>query len=813
MHATILRRLAALDATPWRFGLILVVALTVFAPTGEARQAGRDAIQVLASYHRGSPWSDELVDRITDAAEWVEWQGGVNVDYLDARRLDESAAFELHQRRLAGREAVQPASRLLLIDDAALRFYLTHTELLGNPERVVAIGINDPALHERATARGIKLILTQAVAEQSLDFLTELFGAPLPVLVLGDRTDSGEHLTREFLASLEAAPGAHLAQVLWDWKPTDVVSALPALPSGTRVYLVEGQTTGAADLRPEARQWLDDLSGQGVKAFCHLPYQVRLGCAGGAILDTRRLARLAVETLISPAFEGLPAVRDVSAVRRMLHASFYSQVPDGLREELEWLEVEGVMASADSQMSRLTWGGVALTAVLLVLLLAAGMSRRRARRAHHRLAVDLATGLPTRQVLEAEFDELRFEGDGWLFALMSPGLRDYRQHVGLPAAQALFREQLRLLHTHLPKECRLYANADLGVLGHLPATYGEKGEVVVDRFMARLAQAPTGHAGHRIGWYASLLRLSGLEADFAQCRAALDDGLFRLERQGWRQPVIRVAPMEREEATRFRQLSEALETLIDQPDAQWRLVVQPKVSPLTGELRGAEVLLRWRHPELGDIAPLEFLPIVEILGMASRLDHWVMTRSLDWLAHHRERLPKLTHLAINVNLATLSEVAFQGQLVERLSALCLTPDMIELEITEHADFHDLDAIEGVMTPLRDQGVRLALDDFGTGHTAFRLLQRLPFMAVKMDRSLLLAAGERTQAQEAYAAMVHFAEQLGLSVVAEGVESDEQAEWLAGLGIGEVQGFRYARPMELDDFLAVYGVADAPTSFR
>ncbi|WP_163578041.1 EAL domain-containing protein [Halomonas faecis] len=809
MHATILRRRAALDAMRWCLGPLLMVALMLLATTAQARQPERDAIQVLASYHRGSPWSDELVDRITEAADWLEWQGGVNVDYLDARRLDESAAFELHRRRLAGREAVRPASRLLLIDDAALRFYLTHTELLGNPERVVAIGINDPALHERATARGIKLILTHAVAEQSLDFLTELFGAPLPLLVLGDGTDSGEHLTREFLASLEAAPDAHLAQVLWDWKPTDVVSALPALPAGTRVYLVEGQTTGAADLRPEARQWLDDLSGQGVKAFCHLPYQVRLGCAGGAILDTRRLARLAVETLISPAFEGLPAVRDVSAVRRMLHASFYSQVPDALREELEWLEVEGVMASADSQMSRLTWGGVALTAVLLVLLLAAGMSRRRARRAHHRLAVDLATGLPTRQVLEAEFDELRCEGDGWLFALMSPGLRDYRQHVGLPGAQALFREQLPALRESL-RECRLYVNADLGVIGFLSADQGDSGEVMMDRCMARLSQAP---AGHRIGWYASLLRLSGRVADFAQCRAALDDGLFRLERQGWRQPVIRVAPMEREEATRFRQLSEALETLIDRPDAQWRLVVQPKVSPLTGELRGAEVLLRWRHPELGDIAPLEFLPIVEILGMASRLDHWVMSRSLDWLAHHRERLPKLTHLAINVNLATLSEVAFQDRLMERLSALSLPPEVIELEITEHADFHDLDAIEGVMTPLRDQGVRLALDDFGTGHTAFRLLQRLPFMAVKMDRSLLLAAGERTQAQEAYAAMVHFAEQLGLSVVAEGVESDDQAEWLAELGIGEVQGFRYARPMELDDFLAVYGAADASVPCR
>jgi len=430
------------------------------------------------------------------------------------------------------------------------------------------------------------------------------------------------------------------------------------------------------------------------------------------------------------------------------------------------------------------------------------LSRRRARRAQRRLAIDPASGLPTRQMLESEFVGLcRRHSGGWLFALVSPGLRDYRRHVGLPSAQALFREQLTTLRSLLPSTRRLYLNADLGVIGFLPPPRTGQAETLLDEVLTSLGHA-TGESGvRRLAWYASLLRMPGTEADFPQCRAALDDGLFRLERQGWRQPLIRVEPVDRERATRFRQLSDAIERIVEAPEREWRIVLQPKVAPSDGRLRGAEVLLRWRHPQLGELSPAEFLPVAEILGFSSLVDHWVMEQSLDWLANARSRLPELEHLAINVNLATLAEDAFRERLLERLDRLGLPASMIELEITEHADFSDLEAVTTHMNDLRRHGIRLALDDFGTGHTSFQLLQRLPFSVIKMDRSLLLAADRHTRAREAYGAMVQFARHLGLAVVAEGVEDAEQADWLLTLGIDEVQGFLFSRPLEPATLLA------------
>jgi len=788
-------------------GTWLMLALAAWAPGLAAQdRAYSESIQVLASYHRGSPWSDELVDRISEAVERLEWPDGMHVDYLDARRLDESTAFEIERRRLAGREAVDPASRLLLIDDAALRFYLRHAELLGNPPRVVAIGINDPELRQRAVAKGVKVIVTTAVERQSLAFLKTLFGEPLPLLVLGDTTGSGQHLTQTFLNSVKTVPGVTATRLLRDWTPEKVLATLSRLPNDTRVYLIEGQTTGAADLAPQARHWLEHLADRGVRVFCHLPYQVRLGCAGGALLDTRRLGGLAVESLISPAFTSLPSIQEVGAGRHALHATFYRRLPETRREEVEWLGVKGSLATADSRILRLFWGGILVTGVLLSGLLLLWLSRRRARQAQGRLAIDPASGLPTRQVLESEFETLcDREAGGWLFALLSPGLRDYRRHAGLPAAQAVFREQLGILRAQLPGDARLYLNADLGVIGRLPSRDGDDGDTAFDRFIARLGHNQDQAGPRRLAWYGSLLRWSGSETDFAQCQAALDDGLFRLERQGWRQPVIRVEPMERRRATRFRQLSEAIERVIAHPEPEWRLVIQPKVSPHDGRLRGAEVLLRWYHPTLGEIPPVEFLPTVEILDHSWALDHWVMTHSLAWLASVRDALPELEHLSINVNLATLSTTRFREALMEQLQAQGLSPGMVELEITEHADFSDLDTLEHHMSDLRRQGVRLALDDFGTGHTAFRLLQRLPFTVIKMDRSLLLAADQHRQGRDAYAAMVQFAGQLGMKVVAEGVEERAQANWLGALGVDEVQGFLFARPMELDAMLDAYGV--------
>ncbi|RUA22701.1 hypothetical protein DSL92_04190 [Billgrantia gudaonensis] len=239
--------------------------------------------------------------------------------------------------------------------------------------------------------------------------------------MLGDGTDGGEHPD----ADSWPAWRRHEHRTRCCGIETHRRGGTTPLPPG-RVYLVVLGRPDHWSRRSASRHgngWMISLAR--VKAFCHLPYQVRLGCAGGAILDLA-IARLAVETLISPAFRGeLPAVRDVSAVR-LCCMRVSIQVPDALRES--WVARSGRCDGKRRQPDVTADLGVCAHCRLLVLLLAAGMSRRRARRAHHRLAVDLATRLANAPGALRKFDELR-----WGTAVCADvGLRDYRQHVGLP---------------------------------------------------------------------------------------------------------------------------------------------------------------------------------------------------------------------------------------------------------------------------------------------------------------------------------------------------------------------------------------------
>ncbi|WP_176817134.1 EAL domain-containing protein [Franzmannia pantelleriensis] len=756
---------------------------------------------MLASYHQGNPWTDDLVEQIGAAVERLDDDASLSVDYLDARRIDEDQAFALHRARLAGREAVPPADHLILLDDAALRFYLDSPEVLGNPRRVVAAGINDPALWGPASFLGVRLVTTRPVERRSLGFLAELFDTPFPLLVLGDRTSVGRNLTESMLEAIDSEERVALHEVLWEWDPERVVEAYRAAPSGTRVYLVEGQTMGASDIDAERRAWLNQLEAQGIATFCHLPYQIALGCAGGAVLDIERVAQLVVDTLLSHAHDQLPMIQEVGSHRYLLDAR-WRELATG-RDDIEWLNVERYISERSSLSRQMQWLAIALSVLLMSSLSVLAWLRWRMLRQRQRLLVDRRTGLHTRQALEAAAmaKPERVFG-GWLFLLKAPQLQDFRQRLGHEAAWSLMREQLLLIRPRLPEAWQLYINPDLTLVGHVGGDAAGNPEAQLDALLATLA-AGDGEQ-RRLEWYGCLVMCQPRLKNLPSYLAALEDGMHQLAKEGWRQPLKRVAPYDESRGSRYRELSDALREVFDANTEQFYLLIQPQLDTRDGRLVGGELLIRWRHPRLGEVMPNEFLPIIDALGLNAALDRWVMEHGLAWWGAQRERLPDGIVLAINITLSTLGRDDFLEQLGNAIEAQGVEASLIELEITEHAIFHDLGDIERAMARLRRLGVRLALDDFGTGHTAFQLLQRLPLTSVKLDRELLQAAGQHGRALDAYSALVGFCQTLRLGIVAEGVETQEEAQWLMSLGIEVVQGYYFARPMPLDTFLECYG---------
>lgn len=234
-------------------------------------------------------------------------------------------------------------------------------------------------------------------------------------------------------------------------------------------------------------------------------------------------------------------------------------------------------------------------------------------------------------------------------------------------------------------------------------------------------------------------------------------------------------------------------------DDQLRLVYQPRIELATGRCIGAEALLRWQHPQLDDVSPAEFIPIVEQTSLARPTTQWVLDAAMDQLA--RWQVAGIdVGLAINISAANLAEADLIERVQTGLRKRNLRHDQLEIELTESAIMDQPDQALAMLRKLAAAGICLAIDDFGTGHSSLAYLQRLPVQVVKIDqtfvRNLTEAAGPDFVLVEA---MIGLAHRLGYRVVAEGVETAEAAAVLARIGCEEAQGFLFARPMEAVHF--------------
>jgi EAL domain-containing protein (putative c-di-GMP-specific phosphodiesterase class I) len=232
---------------------------------------------------------------------------------------------------------------------------------------------------------------------------------------------------------------------------------------------------------------------------------------------------------------------------------------------------------------------------------------------------------------------------------------------------------------------------------------------------------------------------------------------------------------------------------------QLRLVYQPRIELATGRCLGAEALLRWRHPRLGEVSPAEFIPIIEETSLARATTQWVIDAAMDQMAAWNCAGISPV-LSVNISAANLGEADLIDRIQLALSKRDLRPERLEIELTESAIMDQPDQALAMLRELAEAGICLAIDDFGTGHSSLAYLQRLPARIVKIDqafmRNLTEPAGPDFVLVET---MIGLAHKLGYRVVAEGIETKEAAAILTQLGCEEAQGFWFARPMEAAPF--------------
>ena len=232
---------------------------------------------------------------------------------------------------------------------------------------------------------------------------------------------------------------------------------------------------------------------------------------------------------------------------------------------------------------------------------------------------------------------------------------------------------------------------------------------------------------------------------------------------------------------------------------QLRLAYQPKVSVPTGQITGCEALLRWDHPELGAVSPARFIPIAEESGLIVPIGDWVLrtacTQARAWLD---AGLPTAS-VAVNVSGRQILEHDVVDWVARTLEATGLPPANLELELTESMVTREVDRVIAVVDSLRTLGVRTSIDDFGSGYTSLAYLRRFHVDTLKIDQSFVRSMLVEREAAIIVRAVISLAHDLGVRVVAEGVENEEQAVFLAEAGCDQVQGFYFSKPVWADDF--------------
>jgi diguanylate cyclase (GGDEF)-like protein len=245
---------------------------------------------------------------------------------------------------------------------------------------------------------------------------------------------------------------------------------------------------------------------------------------------------------------------------------------------------------------------------------------------------------------------------------------------------------------------------------------------------------------------------------------------------------------------------------------EFRLHYQAKRDMRTGRITGMEALLRWEHPDLGTVAPMRFIPVAEETGLIVPIGKWVLrTACLQSVAWQTQGLPPLS-IAVNLTAGQFCHEHLLQDIGSILRATGMPAHLLELEITESLLIHDVEDTLRILTGLRALGARIAIDDFGTGYSSLATLQRFPLDTIKIDRSFIrdiTGATEHTGLTEAIIAM---GKSLSLTVVAQGVETKEQAEFLRTHACDELQGFYFKRPLPADQFTQLL-LAQATDSHR
>lgn len=503
------------------------------------------------------------------------------------------------------------------------------------------------------------------------------------------------------------------------------------------------------------------------------------------------------EVVPSPVVDGIPRI------------TAYSQLPDFPLVAIASSDIESVLAN----WWKIVYGSVLFGLFLSFLILFA--ARRLSfllselEEAHDRVkkeaAFDALTGLPNRRMFHDRLDleMTRSRRSGSMLALLFIDLDRFKQvndSLGHETGDRLLKEAARRLRTCVRSTdtiARLGGDEFTVILSEVKSSSAV--ERVVQDILDSLGK-PYYLAGQSC-YISASIGITCYPQDAGSKEGLLknaDQAMYAAKSAGRNRWEFFTARMQESAHNRMQLLNDARAGLAGQ---QFMLHYQPIVDPSTGRIKKAEALIRWRHPGKGFISPATFIPVIEESELIMELGHWVFCEAARQVAEWRRHIDPEFQISINVSPAQFkdSEARMTGW-GKYLSDLGIPGSSIVLEITEGLILRADESVEAQIRMLREAGMQFSLDDFGTGYSSLSYLKKFNFDFIKIDQSFVDGLGSDAEDAVVCESIIAMAHKLGIKVVAEGVESDEQHKLLVAMDCDYEQGFLFSRSLPADEFM-------------
>ncbi|NET27476.1 bifunctional diguanylate cyclase/phosphodiesterase [Okeania sp. SIO1I7] len=233
--------------------------------------------------------------------------------------------------------------------------------------------------------------------------------------------------------------------------------------------------------------------------------------------------------------------------------------------------------------------------------------------------------------------------------------------------------------------------------------------------------------------------------------------------------------------------------------SEFQVYYQPKVNIKTGKITGAEALVRWCHPNRGLVSPVEFIPLAEETGLIIPIGEWVLRTACNQTRIWQELGFGLLEIAVNVSRCQFTQTNIQERIIKIIQETALKPNYLELEITESLVMQNEKAATKIMEAWQMFGINISMDDFGTGYSSLSYLREFPFDVIKIDRSFIRNITEDSKTEAITIAIIQMAHNLNLKVVAEGVETQSELDFLRKYDCDEIQGYLFSAPLPTSKF--------------